>query len=151
MPLPYENATSGEKALGEIMKLLRAFGCSKSGSMSDDDKGEIIVQFEYRGRQCEVKANINGYAAAWVKEHPYNSNYRYPREKHGKRALEIANVAVYSILRDWIKGQLAAIETGILSFDRAFLGEILLGHTGKTIFEHAQIEGMLPQLEGPTS
>lgn len=29
MPLPYENATSGEKALGEIQKILRGFGCAK--------------------------------------------------------------------------------------------------------------------------
>lgn len=36
MPLPYENTTSGEKALGEIQKLLRTFGCSKFGSMIDD-------------------------------------------------------------------------------------------------------------------
>lgn len=33
MSLPYENATSGEKALGEMQKLLRGFGCTKFGSM----------------------------------------------------------------------------------------------------------------------
>ena len=36
MTLPYENATSGERALGDIQKLLRGFGCSKFGSMIDD-------------------------------------------------------------------------------------------------------------------
>lgn len=35
MTLPYENATSGERALGEIQKLLRGFGCNKFGSMID--------------------------------------------------------------------------------------------------------------------
>ena len=41
MALPYSTATSGEKALGEIQKLLRAFGCSKFGSMVDDGAGEL--------------------------------------------------------------------------------------------------------------
>lgn len=48
--LPYSTATSGEKALGEMQRLLRGFGCSKFGSMIDDEAGELLVQFEYRGR-----------------------------------------------------------------------------------------------------
>lgn len=50
MSLPYESATSGERALGEIQKLLRGFGCSKFGSMIDDTEGTLLVQFEYRGK-----------------------------------------------------------------------------------------------------
>ena len=41
MPLPYENSTSGERALGEIQKILRGFGCSKFGSMVDDEAQEM--------------------------------------------------------------------------------------------------------------
>ena len=56
----------------------------------------------------------------------------------GKQAaLEQGQIAVWSILRDWIKGQLMAIENEILSFDAAFLGQILLP-SGKTV--HEQIE-----------
>jgi hypothetical protein len=65
-----------------------------------------------------------------------------------KKANEIASTAVYSILRDWIKGQVAAIETGVLSFDAAFLGQILLP-SGKTVLEHAAQSKLLPALEGP--
>jgi hypothetical protein len=36
----------------------------------DFGAGELLVQFEYRGRNVSVKASINGYAAAWLKEHP---------------------------------------------------------------------------------
>lgn len=32
MSLPYERATSGDKALTEIQKILRGFGCSRFGS-----------------------------------------------------------------------------------------------------------------------
>lgn len=151
MPLPYESATSGERALGEIQKLLRAFGCTKFGSMSDDEAKEILVQFEYRGRPVSVKASINGYAQAWLKEHPYNpSKHRVIRAVYERKALDIASIAVYSILRDWIKGQVTAIETGILSFEAAFLGQILLP-SGRTVLETASATGLLPQLEGPKS
>lgn len=150
MPLPYESATSGERALGEVQKILRAFGCTKFGSMSDDDAKEILVQFEYRGRQVSVKASINGYAQAWLKEHPYNpSRHRVMRPVYERKALDIASVAVYSILRDWIKGQVTAIETGILSFEAAFLGQIMLP-SGKTVLDHATSTQLLPQLGGPS-
>jgi hypothetical protein len=149
MTLPYENSTSGERALGEIQKLLRGFGCNKFGSMIDDERGEIFVQFEYRTRPVSVKASIKGYAAAWLKEHPHNpSRSRCTRVEHERKALDVASVAVYSILRDWIKGQITAIETGILSFEAAFLGQILLGN-GKTVLEHAEQSQLLPALEGP--
>jgi hypothetical protein len=156
MPLPYENTTSGEKALGEIQKILRGFGCNKFGSMIDDGAQEILVQFEYRGRQCNVKASIRGYAAAWLKEHPpaiYQTDINAGRASAKKlaaekKAMEIASTAVYSILRDWIKGQVTAIETGILTFEGAFLGQILLP-SGKTVLEHAAQSKLLPALEGP--
>lgn len=137
MPLPYENSTSGERALGEIQKLLRGFGCSKFGSMVDDAAGELLVQFEYRGQMVSVKASTRGYAAAWLKEHPLGPRTRATKTDHERKAMNIAGVAVYSILRDWIKGQITAIETGILTFEGAFLGQMLLKN-GKTVLEHTQ-------------
>jgi hypothetical protein len=147
MPLPYENSTSGDKALGDIQKLLRGFGCNKFGSMVDDTAGELMVQFEYSGKMVSVKASFTGYAAAWLKEHPYSSRMRCTKIEHERKAKDIAGIAVYSILRDWIKGQIMAIETGILSFEGAFLGQILLP-SGQTILEHAQQSRLLLDFEG---
>lgn len=146
MSLPYESATSGERALGEIQKLLRGFGCSKFGSMIDDTEGTLLVQFEYRGKPVSVKASTSGYAAAWLKEHPYTSRMHCTKQQHEKKAVEIASVAVYSIIRDWIKGQVTAIETGILSFEGAFLAQMLLP-SGQTVLEHAQSANLLPAPE----
>lgn len=147
--LPYENATAGDKALADIWKVLRAFGCSKFGSMVDTAAGEVLVQFEYRGRQVSVPASINGYAAAWLKAHPYNpSRTKGTRAEHERRARGVAQIAVYSLLRDWIKGQVTAIECGILSFEGAFLGQILLP-SGRTVLEHATEAQLLPALEAP--
>lgn len=144
--LPYENASSGERAVQDIQKVLRAFGCTSFGHMLNFERGELLVQFEYRGRQVAVKASSQGYALAWLKAHPWSSRSRTPRGEYEKKAREIGAVAVYSILRDWIRGQITAIETGVLSFEGAFLGQILLP-TGKTVLETAQEKQMLLPLD----
>lgn len=136
MSLPYENATSGGNALEDIRKLLTKFGCARFGAMTDAENGELIVQFTYRGNNVTAKASYRGYAAAWLKEHPYTNRTRGSKTDHEKKALAQAEISVCSILRDWIKGQVMAVETGILTFEGAFLGQILLGN-GKTVLEHA--------------
>lgn len=147
MPLPYENATSGTKALDDIHKVLTGFGCSRFGTMTDNERGELLVQFSYRGRDVSVKASYAGYAAAWLKEHPYNaSRMRKSRQRHEATAAQQAQISVCSVLRDWIKGQITAVEVGILSFEGAFLGQILLPGTGKTILEAVEHQQWL-QLE----
>lgn len=144
MSLPYENATSGQKALDDLRKVLTTFGCSKFGTMTDSELAEVLVQFEYRGRQVQVKASARGYAAAWLKEHPYNSSHmRKTRAEHERRALDQGQIAIYSILRDWVKGQVTAIECGILTFEGAFLGQIFLPN-GKTVLETVEAQSMLP-------
>ena len=105
------------------------------------------MQFEYRGRQVSVKASTKGYAAAWLKESPWSNRRTGTRSQYEKKAMDVASVAVYSILRDWIKGQITAIETGILSFEGAFLGQIMLP-TGRTVLEHATAANLLPAPDG---
>lgn len=143
MSLPYENSTSGDRAVNDMQKILRQFGCGKFGHMMDFDNGVLMVQFEYRERQVQVKASIQGYAAAWLREHPYSSRMRGSRVDHERQAKAIGSTAVYSILRDWIKGQITAVETGVLSFEGAFLGQLLLG-SGKTVLETVESQNLLP-------
>jgi hypothetical protein len=73
---------------------------------------------------------------------------RATRAQHEQKAIAQGNIAVWSILRDLIKGQITAIETGILSFDAAFLGQILLP-TGETVHDRIAAQELLPQLEAP--
>jgi hypothetical protein len=133
--LPYEGATSGERALADMQRVLQAFGCQSFGSMMDFERGALIVQFRCAGRQVHVEASTAGYAAAWLQRHPWSGRARKTREAHEREAQRVASLAVYSILRDWVKGQVAAVETGILSFDAAFLGQIMLA-SGVTALEH---------------
>ena len=143
MALPYQNTSSGKRAIDDIQKLLRGFGCTKFATGEDFENGEIFIQFEHRGRLIHLKASAKGYAAAWLKENPYSSRRRMSKQDHEKHALEVGGIAVYSILRDWVKGQITAIETGILSFDAAFMAHMMLPN-GNSLVEEVVSRKMLP-------
>lgn len=144
MSLPYENATSGNNAINDIQKMLRSFGCQRFATGEDYETGELFIQFEHRGRQVQLKASAKGYAAAWLREHPYGPRVRSTLSEHNAKALRIGGVAVYSILRDWVKGQVTAIEIGMLTFEAAFLSHILLPN-GQTVIDHVKQQKLLPQ------
>ena len=146
MALPYENATSGNNAINDIQKMLRGFGCAKFATGEDYESGELFVQFEHRGRQVQLRASAKGYAAAWLKEHPFTTRTRSSRVDHEQRALKIGSVAVYSILRDWVKGQVTAIEIGVMSFEAAFLAHLMLP-SGQSVIEHLQTKRLLASPE----
>ena len=152
MSLPYAAATSGDRAIGEIEKFLKKFGCTSFGSIMHYGDGVRVVQFDYRQHTVVVKASAKGYAAAWLRENPHTNRSKLSKAAHEKKALDIGTVAVCSVLRDWIKGQIMAIETGILSFEGAFLGSILLSN-GKTVLEETGERGLLKlkgsQIENP--
>lgn len=142
MSLPYQNASTGQNAIRDIQKILRGFGCQKFGTGENYETSELFVQFEHQGRHVMMKASAKGYAAAWLKEHPYTNRKRCTRAEHEAKALEIGSVAVYSVLRDWIKGQVTAIEIGMLSFDSAFLSHIMLPN-GQRVIEHFESQKLL--------
>lgn len=148
MALPYSNATSGQRAIDDIRKVVQAFGCNKFAPMEDFAEGSVTVQFEYRGRMVQVTASAKGYAAALMREKPYTSRMKKTKAQYERACLDQGHVAVWSILRDWIKGQITAVEIGVLSFDAAFLGQILLPD-GRTIHDRVAESEMLPALEAP--
>jgi len=146
--LPYENAVAGDRALQEIQKVLQAFGCQSFGTMTDNERGCMVVAFKWRNRQVHLEASWRGYAQAWLKEHPWSSN-RTTLTKHEARALEQAKKSVCSVLRDWVKGQTTAIECGVLSFEAAFMPHMVLSD-GRRVLDAAQSAGFIPALEAPT-
>lgn len=142
MSLPYEGAQSGDRALADIQKILQRFGCQSFGHMMNYEKRELIVQFRYRNRPVAVRASVNGYAAAWLKEHPWSARMRRSKSQHEQEAVRIATLASYSMLRDWVKGQVTAVECGILTFEGAFLGQLLLPN-GRSMLEQIEAQHLL--------
>jgi hypothetical protein len=146
MSLPYSTATSGDKALAEIQRILQQFGCNKFGVMTDWTEGVLMVQFEWRGARVSFPANFKGYASAWLKENPWTTRKSLTKDQWEAKALEIGSVAVYSILRDWIKAQVVAVETGLVSMEEVFMAHILLPN-GQRMIEHAKANNLLPNKE----
>lgn len=145
--LPYESATSGKRAISDMQKAVEGVGASSFGYMQDFDRDDLIVQFRWRERSVSIRANARGYAAMWLRRHPYSNRMRIDRAEYERRALEKGRLAVFSILREWLKGQVVAVETGILSFEAAFLGQIVLP-SGETVFERIE-QGNLLNLPAP--
>ena len=142
MTLPYEKATSGKNAIADMQRICQKFGADDFGIKESFRTGSVLVQFELHGRVVQIEASAKGYAAAWLREHPYTTRMRSTRPQHEAKALKQGNIAVYSILRDWIKGQVTAVEIGMLTFEGAFLGQILLPD-GKTVLDHVESKNLL--------
>lgn len=147
MTLPYETATSGDKALVDLQKTLAKFGCQSFGTMTDAERGCTIVQFKHRGRVVSLEASWKGYAAAWLKIHPYKYNTRGTLQAHQQKALNQAQTSVCSVLRDWVKGQVTAVECGVMSFEAVFMPHMLTS-TGLRLIDQIQVENLLPAPDG---
>ena len=144
--LPYETATAGEKALIDLQRALAKFGCKTFGHMVDHERGATIIQFKWNSRQISLEASWKGYAYAYLKVHPYHqTRMRLTRSEYDKKAFNQAQLSVCSVLRDWVKGQITAVECGIMSFDAAFMPFILLP-SGERLIDHVN-ENLLPPPE----
>ncbi len=147
MSLPYSSATSGDKALLELQKTLAKFGCQSFGTMTDAERGCTIVQFRWRNRMVSLEASWKGYAAAWLKEHPYSHRMKHSRVAHEQKAIAQAQTSVCSVLRDWVKGQVTAVECGIMSFEAAFMSHMLLP-SGQRVIDRVRADNLLPAPDG---
>jgi len=145
MTLPYENATSGSNALAEAEKILRRFGCTNFGTMTDWERGVVICQFAWKDRRVHIEASWRGYAELWLKTRPWNRRMRHSKLEHEQQAKRRGEAAVPSILRDWIKGQVTAVEIGLMPFDHAFMPHML------TFDGLRLVDKIQPLLEGPTT
>ena len=142
MPLPYEGARAGLKARDEITKILRRFGCESIGFMDDFTDQSVLLAFTVRGRKVQLRASAKGWAAAYLKEYPWTNRRHYPEGQYKQKAIDQGLIAVNSILRDWVKGQITAIETGILQFDHVFLPYMLMAD-GRPAIEHFESQLLL--------
>lgn len=146
--VPYESATSGAAARDEVVKILRRFGCESVGFMDDFGDHSVLLAFTHRGRQIQLKASAKGWAQMYLKAKPWSTSMRVTCQQHEQRALQQGLIAVNSILRDWVKGQVTAVECGILSFEAVFMPYILTSD-GRPLIERVQEAKLLPPPSQP--
>lgn len=143
MSIPYTSASSGHKARDEITKILCNFGCSNVGFMDDFAEHSLMLAFTWNGRNVQLRASAKGWAALYLKENPWSRQRRSKKDEYHQAAINQGLIAVNSILRDWVKGQVTAIETGILSFEAVFM-PYMLTNDGTPLIERVQRENLLP-------
>lgn len=133
MTIPYEQAVSGDKALLDLQKSLAKFGCQSFGTAIDAERGCTIVSFKWRDRVVQLEASWKGYAQAlgW---------------RDQAKATAQARISVCSVLRDWGRAQITAVESGVMSFEAAFMPHMLL-KDGRRVIDAAQAANLLPAPE----
>jgi hypothetical protein len=146
MSTPYASATSGTKAREETIKVLRRLGCESIGFMDDFEKQELLLAFTHRGRNVQLRASAKGWAQAYLKENPWGYRHRTHRVEYEQAALRQGQKAINSILRDWVKGSVTAIECGILSFEAVFM-PYMLTSDGRPVLDH--VAELLPKPDEP--
>lgn len=137
MTIPYAGARSGMAAREEIVKILQRFGCQSVGFMDEFETKSVLLAFTWRDVPVQLRASAQGWANAYLKENPWTHRRRSTRHDWEAAALQQGMVAVNSILRDWVKGQITAIETGILTFEHVFM-PYMLAADGRPLIEHAR-------------
>jgi hypothetical protein len=108
--------------------------------MDDFEKHEVLLALNHRGRQVH-----QGWAQMYLRENPWTYQRRSKHEWE-LRALQQGHVVVKSTLRDWIKGQTTAMESGILSFEAVFL-PFMLTRDGRPLLERSN--ELLPKPDEP--
>lgn len=141
MSLPYESATSGTAALTEITKLLRQTGASEYGSSSTSD-GQVKVTFTLHGQSYCVEADGAGWARAWLKANPYTYRKRGTKDEYEKKALVQGHLAAFSIVRDWLKAQVAVLQTEVMTPEELFLAHRVASN-GQRVIDLARGAGLL--------
>jgi hypothetical protein len=142
MPIPYENATSGSAAREEITKLLRRIGCESVGFMDEFESATVVLAFTHRGRPVQLRASAKGWAAWFLRENPWTTRHKTPRPEYERRALAQGTIAVNSILRDWVKGSVTAVECGLMPVEAMFLAHMTT-NDGRSVIERVAESGLL--------
>jgi hypothetical protein len=146
--IPYASASSGAGARDEAVKILRQLGCESVGFMDDFAKHEVLLAFTYRGQQFERRVSAKGWAQLWLKQNPWSERRRDTRQEWEQKALRQGQIAVNSMLRDWMKGLMTQIECGIMSFEAVFM-PYMLTNDGRPLIERLSETNMLPEPTQP--
>jgi hypothetical protein len=80
----------------------------------------------------------------FLKAHPYSYRMRTSRIDYEQDAVRQAHIAVNSMIRDQVKGEVTAIERKICSFEEVFLAHMLTAD-GRREIEIERVQELLPK------
>mgnify|MGYP001580242262 CR=1 FL=1 len=138
----YSTTVTALKSIGEIQGILVAHGAKHI--LMDYNDGEpiglsFIVETPYGNTPFKLPANIDRVQAVLNKERV--------RTTVGK---ELASRVAWRILKDWVRAQMAILETDMVSIDQIFLPYMQVGNNGKILYE-VMLDHKLQLPEGKNS
>lgn len=104
----------------EIKRVLREYGATKIGTMSEP--GRATLYFDVKGREVQIAIPMPKTAAPDV-----------PRQTRATRDADAEERRRWRVLVLWTKGMFEAVNSGIMTFDQAFLGYLVVPGKGTTI------------------
>ena len=112
MSVPYQFATSRNKAREEIQRILQRFGCDSVGFMERFTDKTLLLAFTYRGRAVQLQASASGWAALYLKENPWTPRRKNagevgagrPRSRHDCRELDPSGLGERAGHGDRVRG-----------------------------------------------
>ena len=152
MPIAnYTTEVVPEKSIGEIQHMLVSHGASHILTDYKDGKPAgiaFIIATPYGDRPFRLPANIDKVGEVLLRQLE-SSTYRqwdtrYQEQRRAKLKVQAARVA-WRILRDWVRAQMAILETEMVTIDQVFLPYMEVGN--KTLYEHMVAHQL--QLRGP--
>jgi hypothetical protein len=140
---------STDKSLSEIRSVLKKYGAA-GFAFGEDDKA-IQIAFDMKGRRIRFTVPVPDESKFLkVKMNRRASRVRTPEER--RKAVEKALPQRYRALLLVIKAKLESVESGIETFDHAFLAHLILP-SGETFsewlepqFEQIYSRGVMPPL-----
>jgi len=123
----YTTTVTALKSIGEIQGILVAHGAKHI--LMDYDQGEptgiaFITATPHGDIPFRLPANIDRVQAVLNKQRVRTEVSR-----------EFAARVAWRILRDWVRAQMAILETELVSIDQIFLPYMQVGEQGKTLYE----------------
>ncbi|MBO0719047.1 MAG: hypothetical protein J2P55_17190 [Rhizobiales bacterium] len=140
--LPYAYARSGRDARDEIIRVLTKLGCTEVGFLDNFEDHTVTLHFKHRSHTVCLRVDAQGWVKLFLRTNPHTSRNKMSREEYEQRIIEQGQISVNSILRDWVKGQVTAIECGIVSFEDVFLPFTMLP-SGETVSERVKGRNLL--------
>jgi hypothetical protein len=136
----YSTTVPALKSIGEIQGNLVAHGAEKI--LMDYEKGEpvglsFIVKTPYGETAFKLPSNVDRVQAVLNKQRVRSEVSR-----------ELATRVAWRILKDWVRANMAILETEMVSIDQIFL-PYMQGRDGKTLYEIMEGRGFaLPEGRG---
>ena len=142
MPIAnYTTTVAPEKSSGEIHGMLVSHGASHILTDYKDGKPSgiaFMIATPYGERPFRLPANVDRVAEVLLKELQTSSYRRWDtqyQEQRRAKLKEQANRVAWRILKDWVRAQMAILETEMVTIDQVFLPYMEVGNQGKTLYE----------------